>query len=113
MNSRGEYFVWRLVTAGGEAIVFFLLRSLICIGVVYSMALSDRASSPRAHESVVGLNGSQTSVPPARRPRLTETTKALLEQGVDALNVAVRDRCLSSPQACVEAARKLSDFSAR
>jgi hypothetical protein len=113
MSSRRKCFDWRLSTTGGDEIVFFLLRCLICISVVYALALSDRASSPTMHVSFAGLNGSTPSATPARRPRLTETTKAMFEQGVDALGVVVRDRCLSSPQACVEAARKLNDFGAR
>ena len=93
--------------------MFFLARSLICIGVVYALALSDRAPSTSAIVGGVGSPAVAPSVTPERRPRLAESAKALVQQGVDALGAAARDRCLASPQACVEAVRKLNGSGAR
>ncbi len=97
--------VWRRRVAGGDASVFFLVRSLICIALVYMLAMTDRAPSP------IGMAGPQAgpaSLSPERRPRLTETTKALAQAGVDALGAAARDHCLSAPQECVDMLRKLN-----
>lgn len=93
--------------------MFFLVRSLICIGLVYSMALSDRASSPPATIGVATTHAVEPSMAPSRRPRLAETTKALVQQGVDALGAAARDHCLAAPQTCVDAMRKLNGLGER
>ena len=97
--------VWRCRAADGDASVFFLVRSLICIALVYTLAMSDRAPSS------ISLPGAQTgtsSLLPERRPKLTETTKALAQAGVDALGAVARDHCLAAPQECVEMLRKLN-----
>ena len=100
--------VWRRRVADGDASVFFLLRSLICIALVYALAMTDRepspvgVASPRAAMAVTAVQS------PERRPKLTETTKALAQAGVDALGAAARDHCLSAPQECVEMLRKLN-----
>lgn len=87
--------------------MFFLLRSLICIGLVYALASSDRALPPQ------GLIGVATShapgLPaPSRRSRLAETTKSVVQQGVEALGAAARDHCLAAPQECVATLRRLN-----
>lgn len=93
--------------------MFFLVRSLICIGLVYAMALSDRAPSSRPPIPVAAAHAAGPSGAPTRRPRLAETTKALVQQGVDALGAAARDHCLAAPQTCVDAMRKLNGLGER
>lgn len=93
--------------------MFFLVRSLICIGLVYAMALSDRAPSSSTPVGVAATHAVVPSGAPPRRPRLAESTKALVQQGVDALGAAARDRCLTAPQTCIDALRKLNGLGDR
>ena len=70
--------------------MFFLLRCLICIGLVYAMASSDRALPTPAS---IGVSGSHAAALPhamAHPPRLAETTKAIVKEGVDTLGAAAR-----------------------
>ena len=88
--------------------MFFLLRSLICIGLVYALASSDRALAPPEPVGVAGPRAPAPSLTSGRRPQLTDTTKALVQQGVDALGVAARDHCLAAPEGCLAMLRKLN-----
>lgn len=89
--------------------MFFLVRCLVCIGLVYALAQSDRDPTPSL--PLIGVTASrQISAPPPAtpRPRLNETAKALAQAGVEALGAAAREHCLSAPQDCVEILRKLN-----
>lgn len=84
--------------------MFFMLRSLICIGLVYALASSDGGRSPPGPAGVPAPH----AVAPPRRSQLAETTQALVQQGVDALGVAARDHCTAAPEACLAMLRKLN-----
>ena len=81
-----------------------MLRSLICIGLVYALASSDGALLP---PGPAGVPAPHAGAQP-RRSQLAETTKALVQQGVNALGEAARDRCLAAPQECLATLRKIN-----
>ncbi len=88
--------------------MFFMLRSLICIGVVYALASSDRALPPLAQAGLASSQATSPSDPPGRRPRFAETTKVLVQQGADALGAVVRNHCQASPEQCLATLRRLN-----
>ena len=87
--------------------MFFLLRSLICIGLVYAMASSDRALPTPASVNVSAPHATALSHAMAHRRRLAETTKAIVQEGVETLGAAARNHCLSAPQECMAALNRL------
>ncbi len=88
--------------------MFFMLRSLFCIGLVYALASSDRALAPPEAPGVAGPHALASPQAPARRSQWAETTKAMVQQSVDALGAAARDRCLAAPQECLATLRRLN-----
>ena len=96
--------------------MFFLLRRLICIGLVYAMASSDRAlntptPTPSPTSASVGVSDQHAAALPhaiAHHRRLAETAKAIVLQGVDTLGASARNHCLAAPQGCMATLNRLN-----
>jgi hypothetical protein len=77
--------------------LFFLLKSLICIGLVlFALGWPD-VETPSAPSR---QRASVSSPQPPRRPPLQDSARDLAQAGADALIAAARDKCLSSPRDC-------------
>jgi hypothetical protein len=77
--------------------LFFLLKSLICIGLVlFALGWPDVEPSSPAPRRAAGV------APPAppRRPQIQDSARDLAQAGADALIAAARDKCLAAPRDC-------------
>jgi hypothetical protein len=84
--------------------LFFLLKSLICIGLVlFALGWPNLEVSPPASRP----QGSAAAPKPPRRPQLPESARDLAQAGADALLAAARDKCLASPRDCAAALQTL------
>lgn len=81
--------------------MFFLIRSAVCIAVVY-MLVSPETPGPAMRRPSTG------GVAPSAGPgeKLDAAKLALARAGGDALGAAMRDYCLASPRDCVDILRR-------
>ena len=81
--------------------LFFLIRSAVCIAVVY-MLVSPETPGPAMRRPSTG------AVAPSAGPgeKLDAAKLALARAGGDALGAAMRDYCLASPRDCVDILRR-------
>lgn len=78
--------------------MFFLIKSLICIGLVlFALGWPGAELSTPAPRGRVVVTAPQAA---ARRPQITEHARDLAQAGADALAATARDKCLSSPRDC-------------
>lgn len=77
--------------------MFFLLKSLICIGVVlFALGWPGAEVQPGAPQGRPTGAASRA----ARHPQIDERARTLAQAGADALAAAARDKCLASPRDC-------------
>lgn len=81
--------------------MFFLIRSAVCISVVY-MLVAPETPAPAMRGVVAGKD----APPAAPGVKLDAATLALSRAGGDALGAALRDYCLASPRDCVDILRR-------
>ena len=80
--------------------MFFLLKSLICIGLVlFALGWPEvepgSPATPAPHGRAVAA-----APPPPRRPQIQDHARDLAQAGADALLAAARDKCLAAPRDC-------------
>jgi hypothetical protein len=86
--------------------LFFLLKSLICIGLVlFALGWPDAEfARPAPHGRAAGV-----APQPPRRPQIQDHARNLAQAGADALMSAARDKCLASPRDCAALLQSLGD----
>jgi hypothetical protein len=85
--------------------LFFLLKSLICIGLVlFALGWPDVELSSPAPRRTAGAAAPQ----PPRRPQLQDSARDLAQAGADALIASARDKCLAAPHDCAALLQSLA-----
>ena len=88
--------------------MFFLIRSVVCIGVVYLLVAPGGDEPASRRSPAIGAQSQATT-----GAKLGAATLALSRAGGDALGVALRDYCLASPRDCMEILRRQTSASSR
>lgn len=83
------------------AFLFFILRSVLCIGVVYLLVSPGGEEAAARRPAAIGAQPQATT-----GTKLGAATLALSRVGGDALGAALRDYCLASPRDCLELLRR-------
>lgn len=88
--------------------MFFILRSVVCIGVVYLLVSPGGEDTATRRPAAIGGQPQATA-----GTKLGAATLALSRVGGDALGAALRDYCLASPRDCLEILRRQTTASPR
>jgi hypothetical protein len=85
--------------------LFFLLKSLICIGLVlFALGWPEVEPAPTAPHGRAVAAAPQ----PPRRPQIQDHARDLAQAGADALMGAARDKCLAAPRDCAALLQSLA-----
>jgi hypothetical protein len=90
--------------SGSTPPLFFLLKSLICIGLVlFALGWPNVDAPPVPHSRMTAA-----APQPPRRPQVQDHAQDLAQAGADALMAAARDKCLAAPRDCAALLQSLA-----